>query len=234
MENMRNAKGQFVKGGISWNKGKKIGPLSNETKKKISESEKGRKVSEVTKRKMSLSAMGKKGTNLGRKFSKEWKENIGKANKGKKRSEKERKRLSLLQKGNTGEKAGNWKGGISRERDYMKEKNKKWIGDNREYKNFLNLRRMARKKNAEGLHTFEEWQEIKKEFNYICPACGKDESEIKLTEDHIVPLSKNGTDYINNIQPLCKICNSIKHTQIIFYQPICQRNSQTTSMSAAK
>jgi hypothetical protein len=68
-----------------------------------------------------------------------------------------------------------------------------------------------------GSHTFEEWQELKKKFNYTCPCCGKSEPEINLTEDHIIPLSKNGTDLINNIQPLCLICNISKHTKIVQY-----------------
>jgi len=75
----------------------------------------------------------------------------------------------------------------------------------------LKARRYAREKGAIGSHTLEEWNNLLVEFDYKCAFCRK---EKKLTKDHIIPLSENGTDYIENIQPLCRNCNSKKWKNI--------------------
>ena len=152
--------------------------------------------------------------NKGRKSTEEQKRKMSEAHKGrssgmkgKKHSEETLKKMSELKKG---ERHPGWKGGISK----TNFTHKKWLKENKERVAFLNERRRAMKRNAEGSHTFGEWELLKRQYGYKCPLCGKQEPEIKLTQDHIIPLSKGGSDYIENIQPLCGSCNSRKKDKI--------------------
>lgn len=105
-------------------------------------------------------------------------------------------KLSIRQ---MGEKNAFWKGGISGE-----------------YARYFHTRQNRIKANG-GFHSEEEWEALKKFYQYICVSCKKSEPLIKLTKDHILPITKGGSDNIENIQPLCKECNSRKHTTEINY-----------------
>lgn len=50
-------------------------------------------------------------------------------------------------------------------------------------------------------------------------ACAKCGDETVLTRDHVIPLTKGGSDDIENIQPLCLPCNSSKGTDTMDYRP---------------
>ena len=76
--------------------------------------------------------------------------------------------------------------------------------------------RRARKKQSSGSFTASEWTELCRLYNNVCLCCG---SSAKLCADHIVPLSRGGSNSISNIQPLCISCNSKKHTKTIDYRP---------------
>jgi len=70
--------------------------------------------------------------------------------------------------------------------------------------------------NGAGHHwTAAEWQALKERFGFTCLMCGRKEPDITLTVDHVVPVSRGGGNTIDNIQPLCKGCNSRKHVNVL-------------------
>lgn len=95
-----------------------------------------------------------------------------------------------------------------------------WISKDKKYRSWQKNKRnrvIKRLKTESLSHTYWDWELLKKQYGYTCPCCKKGEPEIRLTEDHIIPLSKWGSDLIENIQPLCQHCNSMKHTKTIKY-----------------
>jgi 5-methylcytosine-specific restriction endonuclease McrA len=76
-------------------------------------------------------------------------------------------------------------------------------------------KRKTREAKAGGYFTVQEWKALCKKHHYRCLCCGKRK---KLTADHVIPVSKGGTSSIDNIQPLCKSCNSKKKDKTIDYR----------------
>jgi 5-methylcytosine-specific restriction endonuclease McrA len=121
------------------------------------------------------------------------------------------------------ENADRLKGYRQTNRERIRQNAKRWAQLNREHyrarTNAIHARRRARKTQAGGSYTVHEWQTLKTQYNYTCLRCGRREPEIKLTADHIIPVSKGGTSNIDNIQPLCGPCNSGKKDRTIDYRP---------------
>lgn len=94
---------------------------------------------------------------------------------------------------------------------------KKYRERNRKKLAFLQRTRKYLKKSG-GTHSLQEWENLKKKYGYMCLCCKRMEPEIRLTEDHIIPLYHMGNNTIDNIQPLCGSCNSRKNKNTIDYR----------------
>lgn len=78
-------------------------------------------------------------------------------------------------------------------------------------------RRRTKKTEAGGSYTAAEWRALCNHYGNKCLRCGRD--DVKLTADHIKPVSKGGTSNIDNMQPLCGPCNYSKQDRHIDYRP---------------
>jgi len=76
----------------------------------------------------------------------------------------------------------------------------------------LERRRNARIRGAFGSHTAVEWDAILEKQGRRCAYCRRGG---EMTRDHIVPISKGGSDMACNIQALCRPCNSSKQARLI-------------------
>lgn len=111
--------------------------------------------------------------------------------------------------------------------DVVRETKQRWLANNTEKRRkvalaswkrhydknksaiYANVRqRRARKRNAGGRVTAQEWQTRLIEFNFCCAYCLRPSGD--LTQDHMQPLIKGGAHNIENIVPACRSCNSRK------------------------
>lgn len=80
----------------------------------------------------------------------------------------------------------------------------------------LSRNRRAKIRKSGGKITSVEWASLLERYNYTCLKCKR--SDVKLTLDHVIPLSLGGTHTIDNAQPLCSSCNSSKKAKYIDYR----------------
>jgi hypothetical protein len=89
-----------------------------------------------------------------------------------------------------------------------RQKRRAYSKSHREVFNAAAERRRARIAGIEGSFTGEEFIALCGSYGNVCLACGA--SGGRLHADHVVPVFLGGKNSIDNIQPLCKRCNSSK------------------------
>lgn len=77
-------------------------------------------------------------------------------------------------------------------------------------------RRRTKKSTAGGSYSPDEWLRLCAKYENRCLCCGR--TDVKLTADHVIPVSAGGTSDIDNIQPLCMFCNQSKGSTTIDYR----------------
>lgn len=85
-----------------------------------------------------------------------------------------------------------------------------WVEKNREHVRRKNSARHARKMGASGYHTATEFRTLCEAREWRCAYCKCQLDTKSVTEDHRIPLSRGGSDSIDNIAPCCAQCNSSK------------------------
>jgi len=107
-----------------------------------------------------------------------------------------------------------------RNRQEVISRSKKWAEENADKVRAAkanNRRKRRAAKNASGGHfTVQEFDALCSAYGYACVCCGATDRELEA--DHVVPLTRGGSDDIGNIQPLCGECNRRKYTAVIDYR----------------
>lgn len=104
----------------------------------------------------------------------------------------------------------NQKRWVSKNREKKREYDRRWKQENPDKKKANHQRRRALQKGAKGSYTAEQIQALRLQQENRCFHCGVSFDEKKMNIDHWIPLTKNGSNDIENIRLLCVSCNCSK------------------------
>lgn len=93
----------------------------------------------------------------------------------------------------------------------VKANSKAYRESHRDYRAAHNAKRRALKAGVEiSPFTGKDWIDMKAAYGHRCVYCGHKK---RLTQDHVVPLSRGGKHDKTNIVPACQSCNSRKNAR---------------------
>lgn len=110
-----------------------------------------------------------------------------------------------------------WVVWYERNKEVAKDRLRLWREKNKDKKTGYDRSRRARRHGSRGSHTPAQFRSLCESFGNVCVCCKQSKP---LTEDHVIPLINGGTDFIENIQPLCGPCNSRKGTKSTDYRKV--------------
>jgi len=74
-------------------------------------------------------------------------------------------------------------------------------------------RRRAREHNTANTWRWSDFMRIARKFDFCCAYCGDRPGQ--LEPDHVIPLSRGGTDSASNLLPSCHLCNADKNAKTL-------------------
>jgi len=104
----------------------------------------------------------------------------------------------------------------SRNSERCREWHRNWRRNNLDKDRAKSARRRARIAGNGGNFTASEWRALKHRSGDSCLRCVR--KDVALQADHVIPISKGGTNDIGNIQPLCGDCNKTKRQSSTDYR----------------
>lgn len=96
--------------------------------------------------------------------------------------------------------------------DHCRSRNRQWKSENKEQVLVLNHRYRAKHRGVEGTHGIDDIERIFSQQKGKCAVC-RTPLGPNRHRDHIVPLSRGGSNWAKNIQLLCPPCNLSKNAR---------------------
>lgn len=92
------------------------------------------------------------------------------------------------------------------------ERKRKWSStdEGRRIRNSIRMRRIARQKESSGSFTGKQFKEKCEYYGWRCYLCGVELTPKTVHQEHRIPLSRGGSNWIANIAPSCGRCNCRK------------------------
>lgn len=116
------------------------------------------------------------------------------------------------------ERSNNWKGGISKNKEYVRLRKQRYRHNNREKIYNLNREYFERRKKTKltiKLIQMIYEDNIKKYGTLTCYLCLQPIAFTKDNLEHKIPLVRGGTNEYNNLGIACKKCNAKKYTKTL-------------------
>lgn len=96
----------------------------------------------------------------------------------------------------------------------VREANKQYYATHPEHRKAAKHRRRARKANAGGTYNQNDIKLMRKACHNKCYYCGSKFVDDRFHVDHIVPLSRGGTNSLENLVLACPHCNQTKNNKL--------------------